>query len=740
MRSTNKEKISRTLICSLLIANLVIANLPIAHANEEKTNSTNERAVEIIQIFGSTNALDTATGSGHAISEEQLEDFEFDDIHRVLQSVPGVYIREEDGYGLRPNIGLRGATSERSSKIALMEDGVLLSPAPYSAPAAYFFPVVSRMSGVEVFKGPSAIVYGPNTVGGAINMISRPISERRTAQIDLAGGQQGYRKAHGFYSDTINEFGFLVEAINLHSDGFKDLGNNDATGFAKNEWVGKLRYTPNNDPLNQSLSLKVSYSDEVSNETYLGLSDSDFEKNPYLRYPASQKDKFDWEHLAFQASHYIELTPSTVLFTQAYRRDFNRDWDRLNSFAGNRTIESILRSPNTGINSLFFDVLTGERDSLTNDEALEFTLNDRSFYSQGLQTKLRWDTTYQNMDIELETGLRLHQDQVERLHRARLFNLVAGTFEFAGLPETILTQNKDKTSAIASYINSKFTFDELTLSLGLRAEHIKGEANDILNNTKSKHSDSIVLPGFGAFYSISEHLGFLIGINKGFVPNSPGQADNIEAEESWNYEFGLRANIKKTNIEAIGFYSDYSNLKGTCTFSSGCTTQLNQEFNGGEVDIYGLEFTASHQLMFASTWSMPISLAYTFTQSEFQNSFESDFSQWGSVTQGDELAYLPEHQINLQISLKGAKWQVNTNFKYISEMLESAGLNTELSGLSTESMINIDLSAYYQYNSQLKLYTKIDNLSDEINIVSRRPFGARPSKPRQVIAGIKYEF
>lgn len=740
MRNTNKETISGTLICSLLIANLVIANLPIAHANEEKTNSTNERAVEIIQIFGSTNALDTATGSGHALSEEQLEEFEFDDIHRVLQSVPGVYIREEDGYGLRPNIGLRGATSERSSKIALMEDGVLLSPAPYSAPAAYFFPIISRMSAVEVFKGPSAIVYGPNTVGGAINMISRPISEHRTAQIDLAAGQQDYRKAHGFYSDTINEFGFLVEAINLHSDGFKDLGNSDSTGFAKNEWVSKLRYTPNNDPLNQSLSLKVSYSDEVSNETYLGLSDSDFEQNPYLRYPASQNDKFDWEHLAFQASYYIELNPSIVLFTQAYRRDFNRDWDRLNGFAGNRTIESILRSPNTGINALFFDVLTGERDSLTNDEALEFTFNDRSFYSQGLQTKLLWDTTYQNMDIELEAGIRLHQDQVKRLHRARLFNLVAGTFEFTGLPETILTQNKDETIAIASYANSKFTFDNLILSLGLRAEHIESEANDILNNTTSNYADTVLLPGFGAFYSISEHLGFLLGINKGFVPNSPGQADNIEEEESWNYEFGLRANFKKTNIEAIGFYSDYSNLKGTCTFSSGCTTQLNQEFNGGEVDIYGLEFTASHQLAFDSSWNMPISLAYTFTQSEFQNSFESEFSQWGSVTQGDELAYLPEHQINLQISLKGVKWQVNTSFKYMSEMLESAGLNTELSGLNTESMINIDLSASYQYNSQLKLYTKIDNLSDEINIVSRRPFGARPSKPRQVIAGLKYEF
>ena len=68
------------------------------------------------------------------------------------------------------DIGLRGANPDRSAKLTLMEDGVLMGPAPYSAPAAYYFPLTTRMTAVEVFKGPASIRYGPNTIGGAINL------------------------------------------------------------------------------------------------------------------------------------------------------------------------------------------------------------------------------------------------------------------------------------------------------------------------------------------------------------------------------------------------------------------------------------------------------------------------------------------------------------------------------------------------------------------------------------------
>ncbi|MEL6184305.1 MAG: TonB-dependent receptor plug domain-containing protein [Myxococcota bacterium] len=170
------------------------------------------RDTEVIFVTGGASALARAAGSAHLVDEAELERFEYDDVQRVLSRVPGVYVRDEDGFGLRPNIGIRGANSDRSQRVVLLEDGILLGPAPYAAPAAYFTPLATRMVGFEVFKGPAAVRTGPFTVGGAVNFLTANIPEDgHEGLADLAAGQFGYLKGHLRYGWGNDHVGFLVE-------------------------------------------------------------------------------------------------------------------------------------------------------------------------------------------------------------------------------------------------------------------------------------------------------------------------------------------------------------------------------------------------------------------------------------------------------------------------------------------------------------------------------------------------
>ena len=109
--------------------------------------------MEEFQVLGSKESVFEVPGSGFYLAQEEIENFQYTNLDQILRQVPGVYFRGEDGYGLFPNISLRGVDSNRSGKVTMMEDGVLTAPAPYAAPSAYYSPTVGRMSSLEILKG-----------------------------------------------------------------------------------------------------------------------------------------------------------------------------------------------------------------------------------------------------------------------------------------------------------------------------------------------------------------------------------------------------------------------------------------------------------------------------------------------------------------------------------------------------------------------------------------------------------
>lgn len=93
------------------------------HAAQLVAQETDSQAMDLDKVYitGGADDINRQPGSAMLIDDVALEEFEYTDIHRVLNSVPGVNLQEEDGYGLRPNIGLRGTPPERSKKVTVME-------------------------------------------------------------------------------------------------------------------------------------------------------------------------------------------------------------------------------------------------------------------------------------------------------------------------------------------------------------------------------------------------------------------------------------------------------------------------------------------------------------------------------------------------------------------------------------------------------------------------------------------
>lgn len=701
------------------------------------SNAANLQHEEII-VYGDAGHI-TTPGSADAVMQEEIELYNSENIHHILQAVPGVEGYDEDGYGNRPNIGMRGGKSERSQGITLMEDGILIAPAPYSAPSAYYFPKMERMQEIEVLKGAAALKYGPRTVNGAVNLITKDITEDRNVYFKGSVGSYESSKAELFASDTIGQYGFLVDLNQVQSNGFKDVdGGNVDSGFNIKDALLKFRVSSEEHAAKkQYLEIKYGSNDENSNASYLGLSDEDFADTPNRRYKASEKDNFDGQQQEVHVSHYIEATDNLSINTKAYYNDFNRNWYKLDKLfvdGDKYNLDSAIT------NQISF--LKGEVDTTgDNTDYLAVKSNNRDYDSKGIATELVYESEIAGYGNQVELGLRYHEDSESRYQATDKWNIDSnGNFvlQESGAFGTSDSNNKEiKARAFSAFLVDEFYYGDYTIAPGARLEYIDLKKTERVSGTISKDTITEIMPGISLGYDMSEKRYLFAGVNKGFSP-AIGFTD-ADQEESVNYEVGIRSDEGFGNYEIVAFFNDYKNLIGSCTESTGGDCVVGDEFNGGKVNSLGLEVGVGSNLneLAITRRDLPVKIAYTYTDAEFRTSFDSDYGLWGEVTKGDKVPYVAAHQFFASIGYNEGPAYFEIAGKYQSEM------NTIADGSQqTDEVVTFDFASNYKLDHKDKssLFVSVANIFDNEYVASRTPSGARPGAPRIAQVGFKYKF
>ncbi|MCH8136256.1 MAG: TonB-dependent receptor [Proteobacteria bacterium] len=719
-----------------------LAMIPFA-ASAQQSDIDSAYTIDTVTIIGQPSDAADVPGSAHVIASEELAELHQSDILKVLRTVPGVYVQEEEGFGLRPNIGIRGSGLDRSSRIALLEDGVLIAPAPYSAPSAYYFPTQRRMSAVEVLKGPASIAIGPRTTGGAINLISTPIPQSFSTNIDIRGGEFGTIDAHLNVGNRGERVSWLLETVQAGSDGFKTIDGpvGGDTGYNIQDYIAKLQIDsdPSSD-VYQSLRIKLGYTDQTSNATYLGLTDDDFAVDPNRRYAASANDNFVSDHEQYQATYVIDTGKNWRADVTVYRNNFARNWYKLQSVGG-ESMDAVLTDPTAFATE--YGYLTG---TTSPDDALQIRANNRTYYSQGVQAKIEWDLGFGDTDVQLNTGIRVHEDEEDRFQHQNGYRMQDGVLVLttAAAPGS-KTNRVSSADALSFFVDSEIRTGNWIFTPGVRFEDIDMTRLDYATDDPSRalgptrvreNSVQVVIPGIGALYKINNEWRVLAGVHKGFNPPSPGSS--AQEESSVNVEFGARYNSDALSFESIYFINDYDNLVGTVTDSTGGGGVVGDQFDGGEVIVQGLELSTAYSFE-AGGFRFPLSLVYTWTtEAEFRNAFDSNFGPWGEVEVGDEMPYIPEHLFRLTGGVEFAAFRMNVAANYVSSMRTKAGQGPVDPQELIESHVVWDLTAAWDFSEHLSTYIKVDNLFDETYIAARRPAGARPGLPRAAYLGLTF--
>ncbi|MEY3865540.1 MAG: hypothetical protein RL234_1031 [Pseudomonadota bacterium] len=636
-------------------------------------------------------------GAIDIISPEEMEMIQPASLQDALKIVPGVNARDEEGYGAIPNIGIRGLSPNRSTKVLILEDGAPIQPSLFLSNASYYSPPVERISSIEVLKGATGLRYGPNTIGGVINYQSKTPLKDGIVKGKL--GSHGYRLLE-LEAGTSSEQKSMGGGINLITSEANGFRNN---GYRMNDILVKGGMAIGQ---SQWLGLKLTRYENEINTSYVGLRPDEFIHTP-TKNPAPD-DQFLSNRTSFDINHELEIDTSTKLKTLMY-------WSQLERNFWRRDVASKTRQGTS-----FVDC---------GGTAYCVTGRNRNFDMLGIDSRLF--TNYQAFGIqnESEIGVRLHSETMS--NKTERSN--AGPRARTG----VITGNENNDAkAVALYLQNRFLFtDQFAVTPGVRVESYRQNRKNEMNGVQGQANNTELVPGIGATWQLAPELQLYSSFYKGFAPamisaaiSGDGVDQKLDAERSMNIEFGFRGQAQKWTYEGAAFRMDFSNQIVNQALSGGIS-----KTNGGQSLHQGAEGALGYAI--TSAWSVLANATY-IPVAEFKG------GTLGPI--GNRIPYTPKLTGNLGLNYSKDGLKSFLNAYHVSSQYADSANTVQESNDGTKGLIpsftTLNWSVVYSPQKHLKLFGIVRNLFDKKFISGRSPDGIFPGAERNFELGLAYQF
>ena len=708
--------------------------------------------------------LESVPGSFNVIDEEDLIERRPFSVREALNNVPGVNIVGEDAFVLAPNIGIRGLDPRRTSRTLLLEDGMPLFLAPYGDPSAHYSTPLQRVNRIEVVKGSGQILYGPQTIGGMINFVTKPVPKDGFASsVQASAGNNDFTGLHANIGWGGEHGGVMIDALQNKGDGIRDNHEFDVQEFTIK---GQLNLTDR-----QTLIAKVGYYEEDSNSSETGLGEVDYARDKFQA-PSGKNDSFKHERQSAQLQHIFQLDDTTKLSTQAYYVDTFRSSFRQTNDPGGFDDENNA----TGVTIL-------ERCDVNPDAATEANAENcggrhrpRNYTYFGIEPRLDFQHNLFGLQSDAVVGFRWHKEDITRKQyrgndaRAQSLSFLKDNFgivdsDFASFREDIRIDVEAK----SYYAQNTFYAGDWAITPGVRIEDIRIKTDirqaegQVQNNPESDSTNrqTEVLPGFGLAWNGIANTTFFAGVHKGFAPPRPDRdlevpecngagndevncaiAVNTKPETSINWEIGVRSSFYK----GISFESTFFHTKVEDVLINGGNGSF---VNAGESEQTGIEFAG--RVDFGTIYNTAHNI---YLLGSYTNVFKAEFTKDGQVASdgiidGDRLPYAPRHIASVSLGYQHpVGFDVRLGVDYVSSQEVDAfarvlqPVDAALSGLAGDipAYTLLNMSANYRpVGSKASYFLSGYNLTDKEYLASRVD-GMHAGRGRQVIAGIRYDF